>query len=380
MAKASDIHSSLFGRQVRPMQFTAADVTDAIFGELRLIGIDVAEDDVRGMLAAAGAAPRVFGMDAAPDLQPIVGSASMGVPRQFLQSWLPGFVNILTAARKIDEIVGIQTVGSWEDEEIVQGALENTGLAQPYGDHNPAPLASWNVNFERRSIVRFEQGFEVGTLEERRSAKMKVNTAAVKRNGSAIALEIQRNRIGFYGYNGGVGRTYGFFNDPGLPAYSNVAAGVGGLPWSVKTALEIVNDVRQAMGALQAAAQGNFDPRKMRSTLAIPSALAVYLTVLNDFGLVVEEVLKKMWPLMRVVDAPELTGANGGANVFYLFIDQVADGVSDDDGNTWGHMVPTKFMTLGVEKRLKTYVEDYTNATAGVMVKRPYAVVRRSGI
>jgi hypothetical protein len=37
-------------------------------------------------------------------------------------------------------------------------------------------------------------------------------------------------------------------------------------------------------------------------------------------------------------------------------------------------------MALGVEKKSKAYVEDYTNATAGAMCKRPYAVVRYSGV
>jgi hypothetical protein len=37
-------------------------------------------------------------------------------------------------------------------------------------------------------------------------------------------------------------------------------------------------------------------------------------------------------------------------------------------------------MALGVEKRAKSFVEDYANATAGVMCKRPYAVVRFTGL
>ena len=43
-------------------------------------------------------------------------------------------------------------------------------------------------------------------------------------------------------------------------------------------------------------------------------------------------------------------------------------------------VVPAKFMALGVEQQSKGFVEDYTNATAGIMVKRPWAVYRASGI
>jgi hypothetical protein len=42
-------------------------------------------------------------------------------------------------------------------------------------------------------------------------------------------------------------------------------------------------------------------------------------------------------------------------------------------------VVPSKFQVLGVEKGAKGYKEDYSNATAGVFCKRPFAVVRRTG-
>jgi hypothetical protein len=37
-------------------------------------------------------------------------------------------------------------------------------------------------------------------------------------------------------------------------------------------------------------------------------------------------------------------------------------------------------MVVGVAKTAKGFEEDYANATAGVMLKRPYAVARYSGI
>jgi hypothetical protein len=57
----------------------------------------------------------------------------------------------------------------------------------------------------------------------------------------------------------------------------------------------------------------------------------------------------------------------------------VDDG-SSDGGLVFDQIVPAKMKSLGVEQKAKSYVEDYTNALAGVMLKRPYAVVRYSGI
>ncbi|WP_207993715.1 hypothetical protein [Yersinia pseudotuberculosis] len=108
---------------------------------------------------------------------------------------------MITAARKIDELIGIATVGVWEDEEIVQGMLEPIGSAAIYSDHGNIPLASWQVGYARRSIVRFEQGFSVGALEEARTAKASLATAAEKRSSAAQSLDVSRNRVSAWLYS-----------------------------------------------------------------------------------------------------------------------------------------------------------------------------------
>lgn len=374
----SPIHSHFAGRDMRTLELTAADISLAAVGELSAIGISLPQGAIMEMVNGLRLASNlpVYGMDAAPDLQPLITTASLGAPLQFLQAWLPGLVHLMTAARKMDEIVGVTTIGSWEDEEIIQGVLEPTGLPQPYGDSTGVPLASWNLNYERRSIIRFEEGMEVGILEAARTAKMRVDTAAQKRSAAGLALDILRNRIGFYGYNAGLGRTYGFLNDPASPAYVNVAAGT----WATKDFQGITGDVREVAAALQTNTQDTFDPFTQSWTMAIATAAAAYLSVTTDFGQSVRAWLKATFPGLRIVSAPELNAANGGANVLIAFADMMNDGVSDDDGKTWLQMVPVKFRTIGAEKRIKSYVEDYSNALAGVMLKRPFAVVRRSGI
>lgn len=42
-------------------------------------------------------------------------------------------------------------------------------------------------------------------------------------------------------------------------------------------------------------------------------------------------------------------------------------------------MVPAKFVTIGAQQLTKGYEEVFANASAGVMLKRPFAVIRRSG-
>lgn len=318
-----------------------------------------------------------LGMDA--DLTAPLTTASITTPVQFLQHWLPGFTEVITAARKIDMLVGMTTQGNWFDEEIVQGVLEHTGEAQVYGDYNQVPYTSWNINYERRTVVRFEEGMQVGRLEEARAGAIRTNSAQNKRTAAAMSLEIQRNRIGFFGYNDGDNRTYGFLNDTDLPAYTNLPNGAaGGSEFSTKTFLEIVSDLRSAAQTLRTQSQENIDPSSDMITLAIAMSARDYLTTVSDFGNSVNDWIKENYPNWRIESAPELDGANGGDNVFYLYAENVSDSGTDDQ-RTFIQVVPTKFQTLGVDQRTKSYEESYSNATAGIMVKRPYAIVRRSG-
>lgn len=357
--------SYISGRKVRPFSFDAKDTAD-VFPDLSRLGIGLDSKQVAKIASA-------FGMDAITN--PTLGFSG-GVPLQFLQTWLPGFVHIATKPLRIDEIVGISTVGRWEDEEVVQGMLELTGNAQPYGDYTNIPLSSWNNAYEKRTVVRFEEGLRVGKLEEARAAHAEINSAETKRNAAAQALNIQRNRVGFFGYNSSLGtRTFGFLNDPGLPSYVSVA----GSTWSAKTFLEITADIRTAVAALITRSGSVVDPVRDNLTLAVASTSAVYLSVTSNYGNSVMDWLKATYPNIRVISAPELDGANASSNVFYLFADSVAD-TGTDDGRTFTQIVPSLFQLLGSEQKAKTYIEDYTNATAGVMLKRPYAVVRYTGI
>lgn len=343
---------------------------------LRKIGITLDEKRIRQMLGSEHYQEyhndRGYAMDA---IQPSITTASIQTPVQFLQNWLPGFVYVMTAPRVIDELIGITTSGSWEDYEIVQGILERIGTSVPYGDRTNIPFSSWNVNWNTSNVVRFEEGMDVGRLETAESARMRVDNAGVKRQGAALNLEIIRNQVGFYGFNAGNNNTYGFLNAVGSPSYVEVTTGVAGFTWSVKTFLEICKDIRTAIVALRTNSQGLINPEKLKLTLAVATDAVDWLSTTSDFGISVSDWLKQAYPNIRVMNAPQLNNANAGDNVFFLYAENVMD-ESTDDGRTWLQNVPAKFLVLGVEQKAKGYVEDYSNATAGVMLKRPYSIVR----
>ena len=366
------------------LAITAEDCASPdVLRELSRVGINLPMAVVRDALAKATWAMDDGSVDefAMDDQQSLLSVASITTPIQFLQNWLPGFVRFITAARKIDELIGMTTSGSWDDEEIVQGLLENVGNAIPYGDYTNIPLASWNVNFVRRTVVRFEKGLSVGVLEEMRAGRIRMNSAAEKRTSASTTLEIQRNLVGFFGYNNGANRTYGFLNDPALPAYVSFPDGAtsNSSLWSSKTAVDIAADIRIMMAQIQIQSQDTINPEDTAMTLAVATAVYQYLQVPFVYGASSAiDWIKKTYPKLRIVSAPQLNSANAGQNVAYLFAESVDDGATDDS-RVWLQVVPAKFQALGVQKLAKSYIEDYANATAGVMLKRPYAVVRYTG-
>lgn len=372
-------HFHIAPRKVRCIEnFDARDPV-TVQQQLRLLGSAMDEGVAQQILSVQNAVKRTVGvMDS---LQPAVTSPSISTPIQFLQKFAPGHVRILTGARKINLLTGITTIGRWEDEEIVQGVLELLGVPQPYGDYTNVPMADWNNIWETRTNVRFELGMEVKLLEMRRAAAMNLDSGAEKRNSATLQLAIALNNVGFFGYNNGANRTYGFLNDPGLPAYVTVANGASGSPhWSTKTYLEIVQDIISFIAALQLQSQDVIDPLRTPITMAVATAVYQYLNQVAVYGnQSVIQYINQTYPKLRVESAPQLDGANGGANVAIVYAEEVEDG-STDDRRTWMHMVPTQFMVLGVQQETKGYREDYSMATAGQMLKRPYAVYAASGL
>lgn len=319
-----------------------------------------------------GNAARAFAMDSLSGTQT---SPSVMTPVQFLQYFLPESIEVVTAKRTIDELIGRDIVASWEDEQVVTTVVEHTGSARPYGDTTTTSLSNINLNFEPRTIVRYEEGFEINLLEEARASKVKINAAAEKRKALSESLAIELNNVGFNGYNGGNNRTYGFLNDPNLPAYVSVATGAStSTQWSNKTFLEICADIRTAMQALRTRSGNRLNPQADETTLAMSSNRYEYLSTVTELGVSVMQWLKGTYPKLRIIPAIELDEANGGANVFYLFADKF------NGKKVFRQNVVQTLRLLGVARREKGYTEAYTNATAGVMLNYPVGVVRYTGI
>lgn len=339
---------------------------DTTMATLNNLGIFISPAVMRDIM-------RNYATDGLPSPQTV---PSMATPIQFLQYFIPNAIKVITKARKADELLGRDVGGRWEQGEVVQPILEVSGQAQPYGDKTNKNVNGYNANFERRTIVQFEQDIEVGILEQERGAAMRVDPSALKRDGAAESLAISANETAFYGYNDGNNRTYGILNDVNLSAYVTVASGAGGYTtWATKTFNEIVNDFKVAFSALRSKTGSNFDPYSDACTCGIADACIDMLDVMNNNGTQsVKQWLESTHPNCRIVPVPQFTTANGGANVFYLIADNL------QGRKCVFQFVPEVLRMVGTEKKAKGFLEVYSNATAGVLVAQPVGVVRYTGI
>lgn len=347
------------------------------FGPKHLYGYNITDKTSWGTLDKFGISASQKNINAVMDEFPEMATpASVATPIQFLQWLNPEVVTYLTTKRDIDEILGVTMAGTWSDEEIVQSGIELLGSARPYGDKADDNLASYNVIYEKRTIVRFGESLEVGVLESERAAKSRIDNLGTKKLAVSEVLETSRNLVGYYGYIEGANKTYGLLNDPELPNYVSVATGAGGSTnWANKSYLEITKDLTEMISALQNQTGNHYNPKTNSADLVVSLAVYQYLNTQNALGTkTVLDWLKETYPLIEVKATAFFNGANGGANVAYLYATKLGGkGVIKQ-------FVQDKLRFLGIDKFAKYTRESYSNATAGVMVIQPIGVVRRTGV
>jgi hypothetical protein len=340
-------------------------------------------------LQNAGCSASFAGFDGyvGDDLTNIVLKPNQGIPIQFLQVLYPGVVKAVTQPRGIDNVAGVVTQGDFATSQVAQRVLEPIGNSRPYQDNELTQVTNYNYNIITRDVVRFENGSQVGFLEQLMASKIQISPMNETRMAALESLEITRNAVGFFGYSASstFSNTFGILNDPELFTYQTVALGGGGqTEWADKTYLEIVADINFFVQGLldQSGGVVNLVEKDVsnRSTLLLSQAVIVNLNTISEFGRSVRQYINETYPGMRIISAPELDGADGGEDVAYLYVDKVNDG-STDGGNTIMQIVPVKLQSFSAVPVLKNSVKfAWANATAGVMVKRPYAVFRASGI
>lgn len=363
--KATKIHLHMTPSQVKAVNAAAMDGMTG--DDLALLGItaDLAHD---GVAMAFDAAP--VGLTA-----PTIGNVV-----QFLQYWMPEAIEVITAKRNADALLGRDIMGAWEDEEVVVTTIERTGQVRPYSDVSDVPLASWNPALEKRQNVRFELGMQSGKLSDLRAAKMRINSDSERRAALAAAFAINQNDIAFNGYNAydatnnaSGGLTYGILNDPNLLPYvtESNADTFADLDFD-----GIVARINLWMTELIETSKQNANPfvDKLRMGIA-PAAYSAMATTMNSLG--TKSVLTwftETYKNAEVFPVIEFTAANGADDVAYIILDSL------NGKPVVRQAVTAEMRLLGIEPKLKGTLEGYTSSTAGTIVTQGLGIVRATGV
>ena len=311
---------------------------------------------------------------------PYIGGSVSG-RQDLFRSFLPGVIRDMTQMRQIDNVLGMTMIGNFLTKEVVQATEQRTGNAIGYSELASAPRVSYATDYETRNTVRFMIEAEFGGDSDRMAEAAGQDPRATKMSAVTTALEIARNEVSVYGYFGGLNKTYGFLNDPNLPAYITLPNGANATPeWSTKTFLERQKDVVEAITSLELSTGNNFSASMMNFTFVIPSSVNGYLNELNDFGTMsLRKFIQETYPRCTIVPMSDLDSANGGANVFYMFVDNLL-GDSSDTGAVMSQLVVSKIESVGTMITYDTQSEKFRNSSAGTIVHRPYAIYRATGM
>jgi hypothetical protein len=181
--------------------------------------------------------------------------------------------------------------------------IENTGEVASYGDFNESGRSDFNANWPQRQSYNFQTFTEWGDMELERYALAKIDAAARKNISSANSLNRFMNLLYFFGVPGL--QNYGGLNDPSLTAAITPATkAAGGTSWKNALPTEILADFQATFAVIIAATGSNVDV-DAAITVGMHSQSDLYLSNTNSFGLTAKEMVKKVFPNLKVVTAPQ---------------------------------------------------------------------------
>lgn len=313
--------------------------------------------------------------DALPTNLPTLTAPNTAIPEGMLTNLMSRTIEIFTARRSAEEVMGSkQKVMEWEEMAGAFPVIEKTGGVDPYSDFGRPRGVGMNANWVRLNQYRFTTNIEVGDLMAAQYAKARLNYVSIKNASAAESLAIEFNRIAWNGVATNTAlEVYGMLNHPNLKPYETIA-----VSWDNASYDQIKADIAKLIDVLQEQSGDNVNTESDKIKIALPPSKLTYLKLsTNEMGFQLLDLLKKAFPNIEFISAPELKKAyTGGKDVLIM---QAFNSVGGTDENG-----VLGFSELGRMSRMvmqtNGYNQEMQGGSSGYTPFKPTHIVRAQGV
>lgn len=292
------------------------------------------------------------------------------MPAGILSKISPDLVRIVTRKRTADEIIGNRKkLGNWEQNDVVTRNLEQLGETTPYTDKDNASVVSLNPTFIYAGHYRFSVKAQPGDLESAQMALANISNEAEMYAAALESLAIEFNNTAFHGTTkqSGVYPVYGILNNPSLDSYKTLNSTT-----ATTTFDTFFNDVRALIQDVITKSKGwaNSDSNIV---IGIANARSMNFSIVNQYGQTVEEVLKKTFHNLKIVNSPELDSAYNSQDVMICRVENT-------ESSNVAETAVLGFSEIALASpvvRYETFTsQKFSTGSFGCVVYKPYMISR----
>jgi hypothetical protein len=315
-----------------------------------------------------------FDFNYAMDAQPTAITVSnAGIPWFLSNIMDPKVITVLVTPNKAAEILGETKKGDWTTRTMTFSLVESVGETSSYGDWSNNGMVNANVQFPERQSYHYQTITIWGEKQLAEAGLAKIDWASRLNIASAMVLNKFQNNTYFYGVAGL--QNYGLLNDPSLSAAltpgTKANAGLG-VTWPLATANEIFTDIQSMYQQIASVQTNGAIDRTTPMVLALSPASEVYLLNTNSFGISATDLLKKGFPNLKIITAPQYT--NAGVNTAQLIVKEV-------DGQEVGYTAFTEKMRAHpIVIGLSEFRQKKSQGSWGSIILLPAAISTMVGI
>lgn len=310
------------------------------------------------------------------DAQPALGSTPNSAIPWFLANFIdPQVVEYIFQPLRVATILGGDVKkGDWTTATAQFPVSEITGYVSSYGDYNNNGTTGANFNWENRQSYHFQTVSQYGEKELAIYGLAALDYKAEVDKASQDIIARFHNQMGFYGMEGL--ENFGLLNDPSLPvAISPTTKAAGGTTWANATADEIYADVLKTFTQLQTQMGGNLEygaSIDLPLTLALSAERATLLQRTNTFGINVIDLLKKNFPGLEIISAPQYATDSG--QLMQMILREYQGVQTAYPGFT------EKLRAHAVIPGLSNFMQKKSAGGWGTVIRRPLAIAQMLGI